>query len=83
MKRRPGLVTAAEANRRFSELLRRVREGQSVIVTSHGRPIARMTPVRTDAVAARARHILLARLRREKVVTIGRWTRDELYGAEE
>ena len=74
------IVSAAEANRRFSELLRHVRDGRSVLVTSHGRPVARMIPADGGgALAATNLKRLLSRLRREKVVTIGRWTRDELY----
>lgn len=39
------VVSAADANRRLSELLRNVREGQSYVVTAHGRPIAKIVPV--------------------------------------
>ena len=35
-------ITAAEANRQFSRLLGEVREGASYVVTSHGKPVARM-----------------------------------------
>jgi len=73
-------ISAAAANRRFSELLRTVKQGRSVIVTSHGKPVARITPVVEDERAARAaRAALFARLRKERVVNAGRWTRDELY----
>jgi prevent-host-death family protein len=73
-------VSAAEANRRFSELLRTVRTGRSVLVTSHGKPVARIVPVSEEDRARRsARSALLARLRRERLATVGRWTRDELY----
>jgi prevent-host-death family protein len=73
-------VSAADANRRFSELLRSVKRGDSVLVTSHGTPVARIVPAAEHARTHRAaRSTLLARLRRERVVTIGRWTRDELY----
>ncbi len=73
-------VSAADANRKFSELLRAVREGQSYIVTSHGRPIAKIVPVdKNESVSTEARSLLLKRLRSERVVTIGRWKRDELY----
>lgn len=73
-------VSAAEANRRFSELLRKVRAGRSFVVTSHGRPVARLEPVATDdRVRARAREKLFARLSAQKATRIGRWTRDELY----
>ena len=38
-------ISAADANRSFSSLLRCVREGHSVVVTSHGKPIARIVPI--------------------------------------
>jgi len=77
------VVSAAEANRRFSRLLRSVREGHSYVVTAHGRPVAKIVPVgREDRTAAAARPALLARLGAEPVVDIGRWTRDELYADE-
>jgi prevent-host-death family protein len=73
-------VSAADANRRFSELLRTVKQGRSVVVTSHGKPVAKITPVaEDDRAAGAARSALFARLRRERVVKAGRWTRDELY----
>ena len=73
-------ISAADANRNFSKLLRDVREGQSYVVTSHGRPVAKITPAgsRSD-VEERSRAALLARLRAETVVDVGRWTREELY----
>jgi prevent-host-death family protein len=73
-------VSAADANRRFSELLRTVKKGQSVVVTSHGKPVAKVSPVVEDDLAAEgARSALFTRLRKERVVNAGRWTRDELY----
>jgi prevent-host-death family protein len=73
-------ISAAEANRQFSAVLRRVRDGDSVVVTSHGRPVARIVPVKAqDHVTTTARASLLARLRKAPVVSVGRWTRDELY----
>lgn len=73
------IVSAADANRRFSELLRAVQKGRSVVVTSHGKPVARITPVGEDPVAESARSALFGRLKKERVVNSGRWTRDELY----
>jgi prevent-host-death family protein len=73
-------VSAAEANRRFSQLLRGVREGHNYIVTSHGRPVARLVPIEgEDEIAAGALTILLTRLRAQPIRDIGRWTREELY----
>ena len=74
------VVSAADANRKFSQLLRAVREGHSYIVTAHGKPIAKIIPTHEhDKVRARARTVLLARLRSEPVVKVGRWIREELY----
>lgn len=73
-------VSAADANRRFSELLRIVTKGQSVVVTSHGKPVATISPFIEDGRAKEgARSALFARLRKERAVNSGRWTRDELY----
>jgi len=72
-------ISAADANRNFSQLLREVREGRTYVVTSHGRPVARLAPVRNAATGIDARKRLLRRLRAQPVVDIGRWNRDELY----
>ena len=78
--KREKAVSAADANRRFSEPLRTVMMGRSVIVTSHGKPVAKITPVVEDERATEgARTALFARLRKERVVNAGRWTRNELY----
>ena len=78
------VVSAADANRKFSEILRHVREGQRYVVTSHGRPVARIVPVSSnERVAAGAHTMLLARLESQPALNAGRWTRDELYEDEE
>ena len=74
------IVSAAEANRSFSRLLRSVREGESFVVTAHGRPVARIVPIRaTDPVNDQAKAALLEHLRTQTPMDIGPWTRDELY----
>lgn len=51
------------------------------MVTSHGKPVAKIIPVDKNGAETRgARTVLLNRLRSESVVTIGRWSRGELYG---
>jgi prevent-host-death family protein len=73
-------ISAAEANRKFSQLLQGVREGRSYVVTSHGKPVAKISPIdENEKVGASARETLLARLRRQPVVKSRPWTRDELY----
>lgn len=73
-------ISAAEANRNFSRVLREVRDGQSYVVTAHGKPIAKIVPIGDgDDARARAKRTLLAHLRRQKARDIGPWTRNELY----
>ena len=73
-------VTAADANRDFSKLLRAVRNGDSIVITSHGKPVAKIVPFVTgDRVRDAAKARLLARLDAQPTVNIGPWTRDELY----
>jgi prevent-host-death family protein len=73
-------ISAADANRAFSGLLRRARDGETVVITSHGKPVARIVPVRDqDRVRDAARRALFNRLRAAPVGTVRRWTREELY----
>ena len=73
-------ISAADANRKFSLLLRGVREGRSYVVTSHGKPVARLVPAGKHAnVATGARTALLTRLEKQPLVRAKRWTRDDLY----
>jgi prevent-host-death family protein len=72
-------ISAADANRKFSKLLRDIKEGQSYVVTSHGRPVARIAPVDEGHQTTNARTVLLNRLRSQRVLNVGRWKRDDLY----
>ena len=76
-------VSATEANRNFAKLLREVARGKRVEITSHGRRVAVLTPS-DDEVAARERRLAaLAALEKDWAeqthITIGPWTRDDLY----
>jgi prevent-host-death family protein len=78
------IVSAADANRKFSELLRGVREGRSYIVTSHGKPVAKLIPADSDNSHAQAAHAAFLRKLRAQKLPKGsnprnHWTRDELY----
>jgi prevent-host-death family protein len=74
-------VSAAEANRNFSYLLREVRGGASFVVTAHGKPVAHLSPAdQAESSRAAARVVLLQRLRAQTTTEdIGPWSRDELY----
>ena len=79
----PAAVSAADANREFSKLLRQVRQGRAYVITSHGQAVAKIVPISgDDKVRAAARATLFKRLRsrrRQPSVNVGRWTRDDLY----
>jgi prevent-host-death family protein len=73
-------VSASDANRRFSALLREVRDGIEITVTSHGKPVARITPAKAahrGREAARER--LTERLDRQGATGRRTWSREELY----
>jgi prevent-host-death family protein len=56
-------ISAGEANRHFSSMLREVINGETVIVTSRGKPVATIGPVRQGEPLRRAaRQTLLERL---------------------
>lgn len=76
-------LTAAEANRSFSALLRQAAAGERVVITSHGRPVAEIGPVREDTAAKDvAWETLLAGLDAQEPTIIEPWTREELYERE-
>ncbi|MEO5800475.1 MAG: type II toxin-antitoxin system prevent-host-death family antitoxin [Gemmatimonadales bacterium] len=73
-------ISAADANREFSRVLREVREGASYVVTSHGKPVAKIVPIAAeDRVRDAAMAILLDRLRSNPVMNLGKITRDEMH----
>lgn len=73
-------VSAADANRSFSQILRDVRDGASFVVTAHGKPVARIVPFKADSEARlAARERLFARVKAQPTMNLEPWTRDELY----
>ena len=73
-------ITAADANRHFSSLLREVASGEVVTVLSRGKPVATMAPVQAGGSTREAAKLdLLARLRLQKSGEARNWTRAELY----
>lgn len=73
-------ISAADANRHFSRVLREVSQGEHVTVVSRGRPVATIAPVRGSGRERQAaKRILLERLRQQPAAGARNWTRDELY----
>ncbi|MGA0597127.1 type II toxin-antitoxin system Phd/YefM family antitoxin [Enterovirga sp. CN4-39] len=76
-------VSAADASRHFSKILREVKDGETVVITSHGEPVAKLEPL-ADAEADKVRREeawrdLLDHLRTRPALNLGKFNRDELY----
>jgi prevent-host-death family protein len=72
--------SAAEANRQFSKILREVRGGETVVVTSHGEPVAKIVPADRDlAERDEALARLLTHLDAQPVLDLPRISRDEMH----
>jgi prevent-host-death family protein len=41
-------VSVAEAKNRLTELIRAVEQGERVVITRHGKPVAQLTPAPTE-----------------------------------
>ncbi len=73
-------ITAANANRGFSKLLREVRKGEEVTILSRGTPVAKIISVHQETLQKNAmKNLLLTRLKAQAVTGSRNWTRDELY----
>lgn len=73
-------VSAGDANRHFSQVLRRAASGETVTITSRGRAVARLGPAGDrERGRSAAREMLLARLRRQRATGRRDWKRDDLY----
>ena len=73
-------ISAGDANRHFSNLLRDVATGKVITVLSRGKPVATISPARSGGSQREsAKRNLLERLRHQKASGTRNWTRDELY----
>jgi antitoxin (DNA-binding transcriptional repressor) of toxin-antitoxin stability system len=72
-------ISAGEANRHFSALLRDVSQGEQVVILSRGKSVATMRAVSTGQGHLVARRALLQRLQNQPPQNLPRWTREELY----
>lgn len=73
-------VSAAEANRQFSKLLRAAQEGETVLITSRGKTVAKISPADDEAERrAEAKRQLLERLSMQKPMHLGSFNRSDAY----
>lgn len=71
-------ISASEANQNFSRLLREVARGETFVVMSRGRAVAKVVPVDPPDASQPVEDLLrfLDTLPRRDA---GRWTREDLY----
>lgn len=75
-------VTAGDANRHFSSLLRSAAAGEVITVLSRGKPVATIAPARSGSGEREAARLnLLERLRQQEPGGARNWTREDLYEA--
>ena len=77
-------VSAAEANRHFSKLLREASAGERVVVTSRGKPVAEIVPFsqkdeRSEEQRVADFRAFLKRLAEKPALNLPKATRDEMY----
>jgi prevent-host-death family protein len=78
-------VSAAEANRQFSALLRAVQEGETITITSRGVSVAVLQPFDANAAEAeaearqRAWNAYLADLQSRPLLHLGKFNREDCY----
>ena len=72
------VITASEANQRFSEMLRDVANGDSFTVLSRGRPVARVAPIDEDE-HKRAFDRMMEYFESQPHIQVKPWKREDLY----
>ena len=73
-------ITATDANRRFSNVLREVSQGEVLTIVSRGNPVATIGPANVDSPDRHiAKKSLIRRLKKRDPFGQRNWTRNELY----
>jgi prevent-host-death family protein len=72
-------ISAREANQRFSDILSRAAEGESVVITRRGEPVAQLAPYSGPPRRSQAWDRLLATLETGLPLGGETFSRDDLY----
>lgn len=72
-------ISASDANQHFSEMLRDVQDGESFVVMSRGRPVAKVVPVNDLDDQARSIDALLGYVETLPRRRLDGWRREDLY----
>lgn len=75
-------VSAREANQAFSKLLADAAGGEEIVITRHGKPVAKLVPL-TDTTGDEEREAAIERMieAMERGLPLGniKWRREEIY----
>ena len=75
-------VSAREANQAFSKLLADAASGEEIVITRHGRPVAKLVP-HSDPTDNKEREAAIERMVKgmERGLPLGniKWRREEIY----
>jgi prevent-host-death family protein len=74
-------ITAFEARTRFGELLKRVSQGEHVLVTRHGKPVARLVPESAQRVDDVRRAVEGLRELQQRILRRSKLTKRDLRSA--
>ncbi|GIU67427.1 type II toxin-antitoxin system Phd/YefM family antitoxin [Candidatus Phycosocius spiralis] len=72
-------VAAFDAKQKLSELLNRAHGGETIVITRHGVPYAKLVPIEAPADRQEAKHHLLERLRTQASLNLPPVPREWLY----
>lgn len=72
-------IAAFDAKQKLSELLSRANGGETIIITRHGVPFAKLVPIEEVKDHEAAKQKLLARLRSQPAMNLPKVSRDEIY----
>jgi prevent-host-death family protein len=76
-------VAAFDAKQKFSELLARANEGETIVITRHGVPMAKLSPIEEPRDFEEAKRKLFERVKNQPTLNLPRVTRDQIYDRED
>ncbi|MFY7759670.1 type II toxin-antitoxin system Phd/YefM family antitoxin [Aquidulcibacter sp.] len=76
-------IAAFDAKQKLSELLNRAHGGETIVITRHGVPYAKLVPIEAPANRDEAKRQLLERLRQQASLNLPPLPREQLYKRDE
>lgn len=76
-------IAAFDAKQKLSELLNRAHGGETIVITRHGVPYAKLVPIDAPTNRDEAKRHLLERLRQQASLNLPPVPREQLYKRDE